>query len=119
MNRRTDEQRRRLAAHVFVCTHDRSSDHACCADADAEATVDAVKSWLRERNAFWSPVGVSTTDCLGLCSEGGAAVTIQPRNEWYSDVSPDDVLALLTDEFGPDADRVDESPDADGETDDA
>lgn len=106
MKRRTDQQRDRLAAHVFVCANDRDSEYACCADAGAEETVDAVRSWLRERNAFWSPIGVTTTGCLALCSEGGTAIAIQPRDEWYSDVRPDDVPDLLEAAFGPNADRV-------------
>ena len=106
MQRRTQKQRDRLATHVFVCTNDRESEHACCRDAGADATVEAVKTWLRDRDAFWQPIGVSTTDCLGLCSERGTAITIQPRNEWYSDVRPEDVPELLAEEFGPDAERV-------------
>ncbi|ELY48829.1 (2Fe-2S) ferredoxin domain-containing protein [Natronolimnohabitans innermongolicus] len=106
MDRRTDQQRDRLAAHVFVCTTDRDSEYACCGDAGAEETLEAVKTWLRERNAFWSPIGVSTTGCLALCSEEGTAITIQPRNEWYANVRPDDVPALLEAEFGPNAQRV-------------
>lgn len=106
MNRRTAEQRERLAAHVFVCTNDRDAACACCHEAGAEATLEAIKEWLRERNAFWSPIGVSTTGCLALCSEGGTAITIQPRDEWYADVRPEDVPALLEREFGPEATRV-------------
>jgi (2Fe-2S) ferredoxin len=106
MKRRTDEQTDRLAAHVFVCVNDRDSEHDCCADAGGEATATAVKTWLRERNAFWSPVGVSTTDCLGLCSAAGTAITIQPRDEWYAEVSPEDVPALLTEAFGADAGQI-------------
>jgi len=106
VRRRTDEQTSRLAAHVFVCVTDRDGEYACCADAGGEATADAVRAWLRERNAFWSPIGVSTTDCLGLCSEGGTALTIQPRDEWYSDVAPEEVPELLAAEFGPEADQI-------------
>ena len=110
MKDRTGEQRDRLAAHVFVCATDRDAEYACCGDAGSDEVVDAVKAWLRERNAFWSPIGVSTTGCLGLCSEGGTALTIQPRNEWYSDVRPEDVPSLLEDAFGPDADMVSTNP---------
>jgi (2Fe-2S) ferredoxin len=106
MKRCTDQQTTRLAAHVFVCTNERDSEYAACAEAGAEGTVEAVKSWLRDRDAFWSPVGVSTTDCLGLCSADGTALTIQPRNEWYAEVQPDDVPGLLAEEFGPDAERI-------------
>lgn len=109
MRVRTEQQRERLEAHVFVCTTDRDSDHACCGDAAADETHDAVVSWLRERDAFWTAVSVTTTGCLGLCSEDGAAIAIQPRNEWYSDVRPADVPDLLADAFGPNAERVTDS----------
>ncbi|CAI48641.1 thioredoxin domain protein [Natronomonas pharaonis DSM 2160] len=109
MQRRTDEQTTRLDAYVFVCTNARDSEYAACADAGpgAEATVEAVTEWLRERDVYWNGVGVSTTDCLGLCSEGGTALTIQPHDEWFSDVTPEDVPELLAEAFGPDAAQLD------------
>ena len=106
MERRTDEQTARLAAHVFVCTHERDSTYAACAEAGGEETLEAVTEWLRERDAFWSPIGVSRTDCLGLCSAEGTSITIQPQNEWYAEVRPADVPALLTDAFGPNAEHI-------------
>jgi (2Fe-2S) ferredoxin len=112
MKHRTDEHRERLDSHVFVCTQERDSGYACCAEAGGEETFTAVKSWLRDRDAFWSTVSVTETDCLGLCSEGGTAISIQPRNEWYSDVQPEDVPDLLESEFGPDAERVSVEADA-------
>ncbi|WP_254530942.1 (2Fe-2S) ferredoxin domain-containing protein [Natrinema gelatinilyticum] len=106
MNERTEQHRERLEAHVFVCLNDRDSTHASCAAAGGEETHTAVTEWLRERDAYWTAVSVSTTSCLGLCSERGAAITIQPRNTWYSDVTPADVPDLLESEFGADAERV-------------
>lgn len=103
---RTDAHRDRLDSHVLVCTNDRDSEYACCADAGAEEVVDAVKSWLRERDAFWTSISVGTTSCLGLCSEDGTAIAIQPRNRWYAAVTPDEVPSLLEAEFGPDAEWV-------------
>lgn len=102
MRRRTAEQHDRNLTWVFVCTNDRSSEHACCADAGGEAVISAVKSWLRERGLFWSRAAVVETACLGLCSEDGTAVAFQPRDEWYSDVRPKDVDRLLAREFEPD-----------------
>lgn len=52
MRQRTAKQRDRNLIWVFVCTNDRSSEHACCADAGGEAVLLAVKSWLRERDLF-------------------------------------------------------------------
>ncbi|WIV68233.1 (2Fe-2S) ferredoxin domain-containing protein [Natrialbaceae archaeon AArc-T1-2] len=107
MNRRTDEQKGRgLTDHVFVCTNDRDSEYACCRDAHGPEVEAAIKEWLRERNAFWSTVSVSSASCLGLCSEEGTAVTIQPRDEWYDEVTPADVPDLLEAEFGPDAEEL-------------
>jgi len=103
---RTDDHRERVDAHVFVCTRSRDGEYACCADADGEQTLAAVTSWLRERDAFWSTVSVTDTGCLGLCSEGGAAISVQPRNEWFSDVQPEDVPGLLESVFGPEAEHV-------------
>ena len=106
MRERTEQHRERLDAHVFVCTNDRDSEHACCGDVGAEDTYEAVVDWLRERDAFWTSVSATTTGCLGLCSEGGAAIAIQPHDEWYSDVRPADVPELLEDAFGPNAERT-------------
>ena len=106
MKTQTERQRDRLAAQVLVCTNARDSEYACCADVGGQETLEAVKSWLRDRNAFWSPISVTETGCLGLCSEEGTAIAIQPRNEWYSDVTPADVPDLLESEFGPNAERV-------------
>ena len=107
MRSRTDEViENGFAAHVLVCTHARDSEYACCAGAQGPAVYAAVKTWLRDRDVFWSRVHVAETSCLGLCSAGGTAVAIQPRNRWYSDVVPGDVPELLEAEFGPDASRL-------------
>jgi (2Fe-2S) ferredoxin len=96
--------------HVLVCTNDRDSDYACCADAGGAAVLESVKDWLRERDVFWSSVYVAETSCLGLCSADGTAVAVQPRNRWYSDVRPEEVPTLLSAEFGADASRLGEGP---------
>ena len=103
MRRRTTEQRDRALTWVLVCTNARE-EHACCSGAGGEAVLSAARSWLRERDLFWSRAAVVETACLGLCSEDGAAVAFQPRDEWYSDVRPGDVARLFEREFGTDAD---------------
>ncbi|QHS17369.1 (2Fe-2S) ferredoxin domain-containing protein [haloarchaeon 3A1-DGR] len=101
MRDRTDAVRDRgFTDHVLVCTHDRDSEYACCAGAGGEAVLDAVRTWLRERDLFWSGVYVAETSCLGLCSSDGAAVAIHPRGRWYADVAAADVPELLAREFG-------------------
>lgn len=86
--------------HILVCTNARDSEYACCAEAHGDEVYAAVKSWLRERDVFWSRVHVAETSCLGLCSAEGTAIVIHPRNQWYSDVRPAEVPKLLEDEFG-------------------
>lgn len=111
MNDRTADVRANgFTDHVLVCTNDRDSEYACCADADASEVYEAVKEWLRERGVFWSRVHVARTSCLGLCSEDGVAIVIHPRNRWYSDVRPADVSDLLREEFGSDASRLGVGP---------
>lgn len=107
MRQRTDEiHENGFTDQVLVCTNDRDSAYACCADAHGPAVYGAVKSWLRERGVFWSHVHVAETSCLGLCSADGTAVVIHPRSRWYSDVHPTDVPDLLASEFGADASRL-------------
>lgn len=91
---------------VLVCTNNCNSEKACCAEAYGEEVYDKVKLWLHERDVFWSHVYVSETSCLGLCSSAGAAIAIQPRNRWFSDVKPDEVTDILEDEFGPKASEL-------------
>jgi len=105
MKNRTTDHRERLDAHVFVCTNSRES-HDNCADAGGSEVLTEVKGWLRERDAFWSTVSVAETSCLGLCSADGTAISIQPHNVWYSDVTPEEVPALLESIFGPGATQV-------------
>jgi (2Fe-2S) ferredoxin len=92
--------------HVLVCTNERGSEHACCAEAHGREVYNAVKTWLRDRDVFWSRVHVAETSCLGLCSADGTAIAIHPRGRWYSEVAPEEVPELLEGEFGPDASRV-------------
>ncbi|SEW28543.1 (2Fe-2S) ferredoxin domain-containing protein [Halobacterium jilantaiense] len=104
MQRRTSEVRASgRTDHVLVCTHARDSEHAACAGADGQAVYDAVAEWLRDRGVLWSEVQLAETSCLALCSADGTAVAVHPRGEWYSDVTPADVPALLEDLFGADA----------------
>lgn len=101
-----------FAAHVLVCTNDRDSEYAACADAYGQEVLAAVKTWLRDRDLFWSRVHVAETSCLGLCSAEGTAIAIHPPNRWYSDVLPADVPHLLANEFGEEGHHLenDQSP---------
>jgi len=104
MNERTDEVLAEgFTDLVVVCTNDRDADCACCGGVGGEEVAAAVREWLRDRDAFWTRVYVTESSCVGLCSADGAALAVQPRNEWYSGVTADEVPALLASVFGADA----------------
>lgn len=103
MRRRTPEVRESgFTDHVLVCTNERDGEHAACAGAGGEAVYEAVADWLRDRDVLWSRVHLARTSCLALCSSDGTAVAVHPRGEWYSDVTPADVPALLAELLGGD-----------------
>jgi len=89
---------------ILVCTNGRDGEYAACAEVGGDAVVDAATDWLRERDLFWTEAAVVETSCLGLCSEDGAAVGFQPRDEWYENVRPADVPELLAEELASGAD---------------
>lgn len=113
MERRTEQMHEcGLTATVFVCTNERS-EHACCAAVDGCDVADAAREWLRDRDRYWSEVAVAETSCLGMCSQDGVAVVVQPRDEWFAEVSTADVPRLMSAVFGdatPGAGPVDPIP---------
>ncbi|PAU84685.1 2Fe-2S ferredoxin [Halorubrum salipaludis] len=100
MERRTERMRERgVSATVLVCTNERT-EYAACAAVDGVDVANAVRDWLRERDRYWSEVAVAETSCLGMCSEGGVAVVVHPHDEWFAEVTVDDVPTLMTELFG-------------------
>lgn len=104
MERRTDQMHERgVSATVLVCTNERT-EYVACAAVDGGDVADAVRDWLRERDRYWSEVAVAETSCLGMCSEDGVAVVVQPHDEWFAEVTVDDVPTLMTEMFDAAAD---------------
>ena len=104
MERRTEQMHERgVSATVLVCTNERT-EYAACAAVDGGDVADGVRDWLRERDRYWSEVAVAETSCLGMCSEDGVAVVVQPHDEWFAEVTVDDVPTLMTETFGAAAD---------------
>jgi (2Fe-2S) ferredoxin len=96
MERRTEQMHERgVTATVFVCTNERT-EYAACAAVGGGDVADAVRGWLRERDRYWSEVAVAETSCLGMCSEDGVAVVVHPHDEWFAEVTVDDVPTLMT-----------------------
>lgn len=108
MEDRTAAMRDRgLAALVLVCTNARE-EHACCGSARGGAVADAARDWLRERDLYWTRAAVAETSCLGMCNDAGAGIVLQPRDEWYGQVTPEEVPELLSDAFGDEGQRLPE-----------
>ena len=81
-------------AHVFVCTNDRGGERKSCADGNS-ALVKAKLKEVVEAKGWKGKVRVSTSGCLGVCTEG-PNVMIYPQKLWFSGVSPDDVEEIVS-----------------------
>ena len=80
-------------AHVFVCTNDRGGERKSCADSSSQLVKDKLKEAL-DAKGWKGNVRVSTSGCMGVCAQG-ANVMIYPQKLWFSEVSPDDVEAIV------------------------
>lgn len=81
MHRRTDDVLDEgFTDLVLVCTNDRDSEYTCCADVTVMRSPNPSVSGFANRRCFGN-VYVVETSCLGLCSDGGVAIAIQPRNQ--------------------------------------
>lgn len=79
--------------HVFVCTNDRNGVRKSCADGDSVEIRAMLKKQIAERG--WKPrVRLSQCGCLGLCAHG-PNVIFYPQKTWFSQVSSDDIPAIL------------------------
>ena len=81
-------------AHVFVCTNYRKGERKSCADNNSQLVKDTLKVAVEERG-WKGKARVSTSGCLGLCTTG-PNVMIYPQKVWFSEVSMDDVDAILS-----------------------
>jgi (2Fe-2S) ferredoxin len=80
-------------AHVFVCTNDRGGERKSCADRNSQLVKEQLKEAL-DAKGWKGKVRVSTSGCMGVCTQG-ANVMIYPQKLWFSEVSPDDVDAIV------------------------
>jgi (2Fe-2S) ferredoxin len=81
-------------AHVFVCTNDRGGERKSCADGNSQPLKEKLKEAV-EAKGWKGKVRVSTSGCMGVCGEG-PNVMIYPQKLWFSEVSPDDVEAIVS-----------------------
>ena len=79
--------------HVLVCTRDRGEANQSCADKNAENIRLQIKMRVKERG-WKGKVRVTSTGCLGL-TQSGPNVIIYPSGQWFSEVTSEDVEAIL------------------------
>jgi (2Fe-2S) ferredoxin len=80
--------------HVFVCVQDRPLGHPrpSCSQKKCTEVAEEFYWHLQERQLF-EQVQVTTTSCLGPCSEG-PSVLVYPEGVMYGGVSKQDVAAI-------------------------
>ena len=92
----------RYKVHIFICTRQRDDETKSCAEGEAPAVKERLKTIAEERG--WKPhVRVSESRCLGVCA-AGPNVMIYPQKIWFTGVRLDDcdeiadeIEALLSD----------------------
>lgn len=81
--------------HIFMCTHQKAPNKACCANHNAQemlvyakeqAQVLGLKKELNFR--------ISSSGCMGRCAAGPVLV-IYPQGTWYSYQSKEDIDKIL------------------------
>lgn len=81
--------------HVFVCVQNRPLGHPrpSCGQNNCAEVAEAFFFNLQQRQLF-DKVQVTTTACLGPCSEG-PSVLVYPEGVMYSRVAKDDVAVIF------------------------
>ena len=80
--------------HVFVCVQDRPLGHPrpSCSQKKCAEVAEEFYWHLQERQLF-DQVQITTTSCLGPCSEG-PSVLVYPEGVMYGGVSKVDVATI-------------------------
>ncbi|MES9965152.1 MAG: (2Fe-2S) ferredoxin domain-containing protein [Candidatus Sedimenticola sp. 20ELBAFRAG] len=81
--------------HVFVCIQNRPPGHPrpSCGQKNCAEVAEEFYQQLQERQIF-EKVQVTTTACLGPCSEG-PSVLVYPEGVMYGGVKKDDVATIF------------------------
>ncbi len=81
--------------HVFVCVQNREPDHprpSCSQKNCAEIAEEFY--WNLQQRQLFEKIQVTTTSCLGPCSEG-PSILIYPEGIMYGDVNKKDVAVIF------------------------
>ena len=85
----------KLRSHVFICTHERPSDHpkGSCKHKGSEDLVPLFKKEVA-RQGLATEVRAQKAGCLDVC-EHGPSVVVYPEGIWYARVSADDIPEIV------------------------
>jgi (2Fe-2S) ferredoxin len=83
------------ACHIFICTNVRENNPAKpgCGTCGTESMKTQIKEMIAARG-WKGRVRVSTTGCMGLCSQG-PNILIHPQGIHYSEVTEADLPVIL------------------------
>ena len=81
--------------HVFVCVQNRPPDHPrpSCGQKNCTEVAEEFFRYLQDKQLF-NKVQVTTTGCLGPCSEG-PTVLVYPEGVMYGGVGKEDVVTIF------------------------
>lgn len=81
--------------HVFVCMQNRPEGHPrpSCGQKNAASVAEEFYIQLQQRQLF-DKVAVSTSSCLGPCTEG-PSVLVYPEGVMYGGVGREDVAEIF------------------------
>ncbi len=81
--------------HVFLCMQSRPQGHprpSCSQKQCAEVAEEFF--WQHQQQQLFDKVQITTTGCLGPCSEG-PSVLVYPEGVMYGGVSKEDVAHII------------------------
>ena len=80
--------------HIFICTNIKEVGKCCGKEPIAKELLSKLKKELKESGLDGEDkIRISSSGCLGRCSEGPAAVSY-PEGKWYNLYEKDDVAEL-------------------------
>jgi len=81
--------------HVFICVQDRPPTHPrpACGQKNCAEVADEFYWQLQQRQLF-NQIQITTTGCLGPCSEG-PTVLVYPEGVMYGRVQRQDVATIF------------------------
>lgn len=81
--------------HIFICTNQKEDGRKCCHQAGAVEVVQYLKKRVADLGMGGvGGVRVSSSGCMGRCSEGPVMV-VYPEGEWFTYHSSEDVENIL------------------------